>query len=494
MPEQDRPFPHSVETERAFLGCLITDSRWLPFLDLDGRDFYRPDHRALYELMRDMDRRGESIDSVTLTATVTATGRPDRYGGLTYVVELPDGVPATANVEHYARKIRDLARRRRHIGRLQMLTELAWDGTRPIETVEDDALAELLEQDGTVPQQAQWRPAGAIATEEIRRALDTPATEKRGMSTGLHNLDDKIDGLHAPDMIVIGARPAMGKTALAMAIARSVATKSGTAVGVFSLEMSSGQLVQRMISDMGSVDGKRLRTGKMDIADCDRAEMASRRLADVRLYIDDTAELTIRDVQARARRLAATLEGQGQRLGLLVVDYLQLMRGTDERQPRERQVAEISSGLKRLGKDLHVPILVLAQLSRIVEERRDKRPIPSDLRDSGTIEQDADIILFPWRPEVYFPEAPNVVGFCEVIVAKNRHGAMGSADLDFQGKYSRFTDASIDQSRNYRAPKGPTPAKGSKASAATSTTAKPPKPTLVDMPPDQDDDQAGGVA
>lgn len=469
----EKVMPHSVEAERALLGALIRDSRWLDLIDLDAKDFYRPDHGNLYALMRGLHADGHAVDSVTVLERVAKGGRADRYGGIPYVVELPDGVPATANAEHYAGMIRDRARRRRHITKLGMLTEGAYDLHRPIEEIEDGGLASLLNVDGGAGT-ATWASIGDVSADEIHALDEAKAQGGRPMlSTGFRELDDAIGGgLQAPDLMIIAGRPAMGKSLAAMQIAKHVAMKSGQSVGVFSLEMGRGQLAQRLLADMGNVAASRLRRGSLDDDERGRAVLAQHRLARSRMFVDDTSDLGIDDVRVRCRRLAAQCEHTG-KLGLVVIDYLQLMEG-DPKLPREQQVAKISKGLKSLAKELQIPVIALAQLSRVVEERKDRRPILSDLRESGAVEQDADLVLFPFRPEVYFPDTPNVpAGFCEVIIAKNRNGATGSADLIFDGQYQRLTDATIDQKMRYRAPKGAWPPKP--PAAPRTPTSRPPR-------------------
>lgn len=474
--DRERESPHSVEYERSLLGSVIRNAAVLDVLDVQPRDFYRPEHAALWGVLLDMAERGEAIDSVTVVERITQGGRPDRYGGIPFVVELPDSVPSTANVRHYAELVVDRARRRRHLLKLGMMVDLAYDLGRPISEIEDIAVGEFLEREEREAAADRWHPLGDIAADEIRAQDEARISGGRPMlSTGFRELDEALGGgMMAPDLLIIAGRPAMGKTALMLAIATTVARKSGKGVGVFSLEMADGQLVQRTLADLASVSASKIRAGRIDENERDRMVRAQIKLHESRLWVDDSTELDLRQLRVRARRLAARCEGDGFPLGLLIVDYLQLMTG-DDRISREQQVAKISRGLKAIAKELQIPIIAASQLSRIVEERKDKRPIVSDLRESGAIEQDADVILFPFRPGVYFADNPAIPdGFCEVIIAKNRNGRPCSADMHFDAGYQRFRDATIDEKMKYKAPRGPAPTKAPSSPAQPKLTAVPP--------------------
>jgi replicative DNA helicase len=432
----DRPSPAAVEAERALLGGLLQEpSELLRVAELvRPEDFYRPEHGALFRLLGEMQARGESIDLVTVADRIVRGEGADRFGGAGYVAELPEHAPSTANLPHYAEVVREKAALRELIRVSLDLASSAFAQPDDVNELIDRAAREVTGL-GVGGGRKSWRQISEIVDEELLRIekLAEKGGTTTGLTTGFADLDKKLAGLHPTDLMILAARPAMGKTALALNIAQNVALMENVAVGVFSMEMSRGQLVTRMLCCHGLVDAGKVRTGTLETDDWDRFLDASEYLRKARIHIDDTPGLALAELRARARRLKT----ESPDLGVIVIDYLQLMRGDDARAPREQQISAISRGLKALAKDLECTVIGLSQLNRAVESRQDKRPLVSDLRESGAIEQDADVILFIYRDEYYNPESLDK-GLAEVIIAKQRNGPTGTVKLAFQGQFTRF--------------------------------------------------------
>lgn len=436
MEWQDRPSPQAVEAERALLGGLLQEPSELVRVAERVRpeDFYRPEHAALFKLLVEMQTRGDSIDLVTVAERLTRGNQADRYGGAGYVAELPEHAPSTANLPHYAEVIREKSSLRDLIRVSVELANKAYAQPDDVTTLLDQAARDMAML-GQGTGRKSWLAISEIVDEELLRIeqVAEKGGTTSGLTTGFADLDKKLAGLHKSDLYILAARPAMGKTALGLNIAQNVALMENVAVGVFSLEMSRGQLVTRMLCCHGLVDAGRVRTGQMDTDDWDRFLDASEYLRKATIQIDDNPGLALAELRARARRL----KSEHPNLGLIVLDYLQLMRGDDARAPREQQISAISRGLKAMAKDLDCAVIALSQLNRGVESRADKRPLVSDLRESGAIEQDADVILFIYRDEYYNPESLDK-GLAEVIIAKQRNGPTGTVKLAFQGQFTRF--------------------------------------------------------
>lgn len=432
---ETRPFPQSMDAERALLGGLITDPEQVEEVGqvVKAEMFYRPDHGALYELLFAMRNEGTVIDVVTVSERVMRGGEEERFGGLAYVLSLPEATPSTANLKHYAEVIREKASLRSIIAAAQELTSKAYSEQESSDLVAQASSAFM--SLGENEARRSWGQMSLILDEELTRIerLSSTPDAVTGTTTGFIDLDDKLAGLQPTDLLILAARPAMGKTAFALNLAQNACLIGGKAVGLFSLEMGRGQLVTRMLCCHAQVEAGKVRTGNLDSEDWERLLEASEELRKGRIHIDDTPGVTMSDVRARARRLKA-IEPE---LGLIVIDYLQLMQADDPKMPRQQQISEISRGLKILAKELNVPVLALSQLNRGVEQRAEKRPMVSDLRESGAIEQDADIIMFIYRDEVYFPETPDK-GVAEIIIAKQRNGPTGTVKLVFQGRFARF--------------------------------------------------------
>jgi replicative DNA helicase len=437
----DRAFPHSLEAERALLGGFMVEPDALDEVSgsLAAEDFYRPDHRALYELLCEMRTSGEAIDLVTVPERVCRGANDEVFGGLAYVLDLPDAVPSTTNLPHYANVVRDKAHLRRVIETADRMRARAYAGHPTASEVVDEA-SESLTRLAVGQADRGWTHVGRAADEEVinieaRAKVDGNVT---GITTGYTALDTFTAGLHPGDLVILAARPAMGKTALALNLALNAALLGQRATGVYSLEMSKVQLVGRLLCSLGDVDAGRMRTGNLTNEDWDRVLQAHEVLQSTPLHIDDQPGQTLGSIAAKARRLK-TMEPT---LGVLVVDYLQLMQGSTPGQSRQEQISEISRGLKLLAKELEVCIIALSQLNRDLEKRADKRPKMADLRESGALEQDADAIAFVYRPAVYDPdEDPEAA---EVIFGKHRAGPTGTVELRFIRRFCRFDEPEGD--------------------------------------------------
>ncbi len=440
--DEARPMPRSLEAERAVLGGIMLDPRRLTEVaeKLRPEDFYREEHARLFQLMLEMGERGEPTEMVAVAEQIRRAGKPEEYGGLTYVTQLPDEVPSTENIDYYARIVRERAVERRLLMTARLVADQVYGGER--------ALADLLDfAESAIFQVTQER--GASDWEQLSRVVDGEflriqqlaehSSEVTGTPTGFVDLDRKLAGLQRTDLVILAARPAMGKTALALNIARHAAF-AGVGVGVFSLEMSRGQLATRLLCSQAKVDAQRVRTGMLSRdRDLPALSAAAEELYHLPFYIDDTPGVSITQVRSKARRL----KSQHPELGLIIVDYIGLMQG-DPRLSREQQVSTSSRGLKALAKELDITVLALSQLNRGVEQRPNKRPVLSDLRESGAIEQDADVIMFIYRDEYYNKETTEP-GVAEVIVAKQRNGPTGTVKLAWQGEYALFSNLAVDE-------------------------------------------------
>jgi replicative DNA helicase len=448
-PEQGRELsvPWEESAERAVLGAVLLDPAALDSaLELlVAGDFYRPAHRLIFEGFCALAARSESIDPVTLRAELQRNGSLDKIGGAAFLASLIDGLPRTANVSAYARIVHDRSLLRQVLDVGDYLQQEASGSARSAIEVVDDAQARLFRlseagrREGFRPI-AEVAEAGLQAIEELaeRREMVT------GLSTGIPRLDMMTSGLQPADLIILAARPSMGKTALALNIAAHAALRRDVSVGFFSLEMSAQQLFFRMLSGEGTIDSHKLRTGRLSGDEWTRLTDAYDVLASSRIYIDDTPAATPMEIRSKARRLRAE-----HNLGLLVVDYLQLMQVNRRVDSRQQEISEISRSLKAIAKELSVPVLALSQLSRAPDQRAgDHRPQLSDLRESGAIEQDADVVMFIFRPEMYEKDEDKraeLQGKAQVIVAKQRNGPTGLIPLYFVQEYTRFYEEAGSQ-------------------------------------------------
>jgi len=430
--------PHSVEAERSVLGGLMLDQRaWDQIADaVEAADFYRADHRLIFNAIATLVERDEPPDAITVGELLARQGELEAAGGLDYLAQLVEETPSAANIRAYARIVRERAM-------LRQLIEIGGDiaasaheeSGRTVEELVDLAEQRVFE----IADRGQRRGSGFVALKHILPktidrldVLSHTEGEITGISTGFTDMDRMTAGLQRGDLIIIAGRPSMGKTTFAMNIAENAAIGANVPVAVFSMEMSAEQLSFRMIGSIGRVSQSHLRTGRLTDEDWSRIESAVSMMSNAPIYIDDSAGLTPTDVRARARRLK-----REHGLGLVVVDYLQLMQVAGTTENRATEISEISRSLKALAKELDVPVIALSQLNRSVEQRTDKKPVMSDLRESGAIEQDADLIVFIYREEVYDPDTPRK-GIADIIIAKQRNGPVGEFHLTFLGEFTKF--------------------------------------------------------
>jgi replicative DNA helicase len=432
--------PHSVEAEQAVLGGLLLDnSTWDTIADrLRAEDFYRRDHQQIFTAIAELSGRGDPSDAVTLAEYLAAKGLSEETGGLAYLAGLARDTPTAANIRAYADIVRERSLLRQLIRVSGEIAASAYDSEgRPATELVDEAERRVFE----IAESGRRTGSGFVPLRDILGAtidrldlLHQSQGQLTGVSTGYNDLDRMTAGLQPGDLIIVAGRPSMGKTTLALNIAENAAIAASHAVAVFSMEMSREQLSMRMISSLGRVDQSHLRTGNFGDEDWARINSAIAQMKLAPIFIDDSGALTPTEVRARARRLARESQGG---LGLIVVDYLQLMQVPGTKENRATEISEISRSLKALAKELKVPVIALSQLNRSVEQRTDKKPVMSDLRESGAIEQDADLIMLIYREEVYEPETPRK-GIADIIIAKQRNGPTGEVHLTFLGKYTRF--------------------------------------------------------
>jgi replicative DNA helicase len=443
--------PHSVEAEQSVLGGLLIENRsWNRAGDLLlDSDFYRYEHRLIYAAIGDLVSQSRPADVITVFEQLQSLGKAQDVGGLAYLNALAQSVPSAANMRRYAEIVRERSILRKLIAASDEIASKAFNPQgQEVAALVDEAQRNMLRV-GELCGHA--RTTSRSCADLVPELLDTVqqrhengAQDVTGVRTGYHELDRMTAGLQKGDLIVLAARPSMGKTAFAVNIAEHVAVQEGLPVLVFSMEMGAAQLALRLVGSLGRIDQQNLRTGRLVDADWERLADAVERLTRAELHIDDTPALKAIELRARASRLAARFGGT---LGLVVVDYLQLMSGGGSgRENRATELGEISRGLKALAKELQCPVIALSQLNRSVEARNDKRPTMSDLRESGAIEQDADVIAFIYRDEYYHPRDSKEPGLAEVIVAKQRNGPVGTVRLAFTAALTKFEN--LDQGRH----------------------------------------------
>jgi replicative DNA helicase len=431
--------PNSIQAEQSVLGGLMLDNQtWDSVADkIVETDFYRKDHRLIFRAIAQLAEKQIPFDVITLSEALDAIGELENAGGLAYLGMLARDTPSAANIVAYANIVRDrsVLRQLIHVG-----TNISDSAFNP----EGRDTAELLEnaerQVFEIAEQKQRGQGGfmpiksllATAVDKIETLFEQEGNIT-GASTGFNDFDEMTSGLQPSDLIIVAGRPSMGKTTIAMNMAENIAIKGDKPVAVFSMEMPGDSLAMRMMSSLGRIDQHKVRTGKLDDDEWPRLTSAINLLAETKLFIDDTPALTPTEVRSRARRLVR----EHGPLGLIVIDYLQLMQSPASGDNRVQQISDISRGLKALAKELEVPVIALSQLNRNLEQRTDKRPVMSDLRESGGIEQDADLIVFVYRDEVYNPDSPDK-GIAEIIISKQRNGPIGKVRLTFLGQYTRF--------------------------------------------------------
>lgn len=441
--EELRTQPQDILAEQSVLGAIFLDESKLVYVReyIEPADFFKYANRLIFQAMIDLSDRGDVIDATTMRAILEAQGDLENIGGFSYLVEIVNAVPTSSNAEYYAKIVADMAMRRRFIARLTESINQAYEGgagTDELIAGAEKSLIDLNENSN----KSGFRNIKDILNInfESLEARSQQTSDVTGVPTGFIELDKMTTGFHEDQLIILGARPGVGKTAFALNIAQNISSKTGMTVAIFSLEMGAESMVDRMLSAEGLIHNHSIKTGQLTDEEWRKVTIAQANLASAPIYIDDTAGIRITEIRSRARKLAKETGN----LGLILIDYLQLITGTG-RENRQQEVSEISRQLKILAKELKVPVLALSQLSRGLEQRQDKRPVLSDIRESGSIEQDADIVAFLYRDDYYRSEGeeetePN--NKIEVIIEKNRSGARGTVELLFQKEYFKFSSIS----------------------------------------------------
>ena len=428
--------PQSVDAEESVLGAILLDNTAIDRVvgTLQADDFYRETHRKIFRAMQVLADKSEPADLVTLGDLLRSRGELADVGGVAYLAELTERVPTAANVAYYARMVRDKAVLRNLIATATSIAERGYSGS-DVKTLLDRAEQEIFALSEREVRPAFVRLDGLLSStfDTIERLYEQKQSVT-GVPTGFVDFDRLTAGLQPSDLIIVAGRPSMGKTALCMNIAENAALRADAGVAIFSLEMSKEQLAMRMLCSQAHVDLSRVRTGHLNDEEFNHLAKAAANLSEAKIFIDDTPALTVLELRAKARRLS---RDQSANLKLVIVDYLQLMRSSEGKDSREQEISEISRSLKALAKELHVPVIALSQLNRQVENRHPPKPRLADLRESGAIEQDADVIAFIYREEVYDEETTRK-GIAEIIIAKQRNGPLGNVDLAFLREYTRF--------------------------------------------------------
>ncbi|WP_257351733.1 replicative DNA helicase [Pseudalkalibacillus decolorationis] len=434
----DRTPPHNIEAEQAVLGAVFLEPEALTSATelLMPDDFYRAAHQRIFSVMVDLSEKGEPIDLVTVTSDLQDRRLLEEVGGVSYLSDLANAVPTAANIDYYGQIVEEKSLLRRLI---RTATDIAANGY----SREDEVEEILNEAEKNILEVAQRKNTGAfISIKDVLvqaydniEMLQNSKGDITGIPTGFVELDRMTAGFQRNDLIIVAARPSVGKTAFALNIAQNVATKTDENVAIFSLEMGAEQLVMRMLCAEGNIDAQRLRTGHLQSEDWQKLTMAMGSLSNAGIYIDDTPGVRVSEIRAKCRRLK-----QEKGLGMILIDYMQLIRGNGKSgENRQQEVSEISRSLKALARELEVPVISLSQLSRGVESRQDKRPMMSDIRESGSIEQDADIVAFLYRDDYYDKESESK-NIIEIIIAKQRNGPVGTVELAFVKEYNKFVN------------------------------------------------------
>ncbi len=438
--------PQALEAEQSLLGGLLLDNRkWDEVIDaVAAGDFYHHNHRLIFEAIRGLQSVNDPADIVTASEWLEKQGDLVKVGGLAYISTLANNTPGTANILTYAKIVRERAILRDLIAAANDISGIAYDrrGKTPQEVL-DYAQKRVLEiSEGDTGDRDGFVELNQLVTSSLDRIeeLFESGESITGIPTGFADLDQMTSGLQRGDLVIVAGRPSMGKTAFALNIAEYAAMKKELPVAIFSMEMPGEQLAMRMLSSMGRIDSNKLRTGRLSDADWPRLTSTSGILAKAPIFVDDSGGISPLELRARARRL---WRKNDKNLGLIIVDYLQLMQSSEDNETRATEIASITRSLKMLAKELHVPVIALSQLNRALEQRPNKRPVMSDLRESGAIEQDADVIFFIYRDEVYSDESDQK-GVAEVIIGKQRNGPVGMAKLTFRGEFTRFEDFAAD--------------------------------------------------
>ncbi|MCI1859571.1 MAG: replicative DNA helicase [Sporolactobacillus sp.] len=436
----DRTPPYNAEAEQAVLGAVFLEPSALASASeiLVPEDFYRTSHQLIFSAMLDLFDRNEPIDAVTVTNVLQSTKRLEEVGGVSYLAQLAGSVPTAANVEYYCHIVADKSLLRRLIRTATQIVSDSYTRDDHAETIVDDAERKILEVTER-KRGGEFRPIRDVLVEAYDNieTLQKRKDDVTGTATGFIELDRMTAGFQKNDLIIVAARPSVGKTAFALNIAQNVATKSDAVVAIFSLEMGARQLAMRMLCAEGNIDAQKLRTGNLEDEDWQKLTLAMGTLSRASIYIDDSPGVRVNDIRAKCRRLK-----QEKGLDLVIIDYLQLISGTGSQgrqENRQQEVSEISRTLKAMARELDIPVIALSQLSRGVESRQDKRPMMSDIRESGSIEQDADVVAFLYRDDYYNKDSDkqNIV---EIIIAKQRNGPIGTVELAFIKEYNKFVN------------------------------------------------------
>ncbi|MFD1125142.1 replicative DNA helicase [Lentilactobacillus raoultii] len=449
--------PQNIEAEKAVLGSIFlsTDALIDAMEYLDPSDFYKHSHQIIFKAMVELNDRDQAVDGITVTDTLKDQNNLDDVGGYEYITELANAVPTAANASYYAKIVKDKAILRRLIQTATNIVTTGYNTDDDVTTVLDNAERDIMSV-AEDRNQSGFKPIKDVLNSAFNKIdeLSQEGETVTGLSTGYPELDKITTGLHNDELVILAARPAVGKTAFALNVAQNVGTKTDKTVAIFSLEMSAESLVDRMLCSEGSINANHLRTGQLTEDEWQNLVVAMGSLSRANIYIDDTAGIKMSEIRAKCRRLAK----ENGNLGLIVIDYLQLIEGGHQ-ENRQQEVSYISRQLKKLAKELHVPVISLSQLSRGVEQRQDKRPVLSDIRESGSIEQDADIVAFLYRDDYYErdddddnsnndaqgTDDENDVGEVEVIIEKNRSGPRGTVKLLFVKSYNKFSSISYAQ-------------------------------------------------
>ena len=448
----DQQPPHSDEAERAVLGGIFLNADTLPDAQeyVTADDFYKKAHRLLFQAMTDLQDNGTAIDTVTVSDYLDNHNNLDDIGGVGYITDLVAATPIASNVVYYAKIVQQKSTLRKLISTAQNIASRSYTEQDDVEGLVEDAERQIMDVSEN-RNQAGFKQIKDVLNQAMAQIDQLYQNDQAitGLPTGFRDLDKITTGLHEDEMIILAVRPAVGKTAFALNIAQNVGTKTDKSVAIFSLEMGAEQLVNRMLCSEGSIDANHLRTGQLNEEEWQNLIIAMGSLSKAKIYMDDTPGIRMAEIRAKCRRLARE---QGD-LGLIIIDYLQLIEGSGQ-ENRQQEVSAVSRQLKKLAKELHVPVIALSQLSRGVEQRQDKRPVLSDIRESGSIEQDADIVAFLYRDDYYRDaegdeddddqggndDGDDNVGEVEVIIEKNRSGPRGTVKLLFVKSYNKFTN------------------------------------------------------
>ena len=440
----ERVPPQNIEAEQAVLGAMLLKKEAVAEASsiLKAEDFYRETHRLVFETMQDLAKEGMGVDMVTLTERLRKKDIMEKVGGVAFITALANAVPTAANLAYYAGIVAEKAQLRKLINAATEIASSAYEDSEDVAELMDKAEKSILAAAAGRSNSSfvQMKDALLNTFQSIEKIYESKGG-LTGISTGFADLDKLTTGLQASDFILVAARPSMGKTAFTLNIAADVALRSKKSVAFFSLEMSAGQLVQRMLCAEGGVDSQKVRVGQLADKDWEKIIAAADRLSQAPIYIDDTPGITVMDLRSKARRLKAE-----HGLDLVIIDYLQLMQGRASKNSdnRQQEISEISRSLKALARELDVPVIALSQLSRSVESRQVKKPMLSDLRESGSLEQDADIVMFLYREDYYDPDTENK-NITDVIIAKHRNGPVDTVQLFFQKEFTKFVNLSHRQ-------------------------------------------------